>query len=102
MASNRSEATEFVIRALADDYESVESLAKYCQIPRASRFFTQPQIIEVLLKLMANGHVESCLYSEVDQKYISSLFVIEDVNSYWFRLTNNGKELLSDLLREKR
>ena len=90
---NQSPVMQFVVQALADDFENVENLVNYHVAP-AQPMFTQVEIMSTLVALIAGGHVQPYLYSEVAHKYVASEFVLMSSEKFWFGLTSKGKELL--------
>jgi len=90
---NRSPVMLFVIQALADDFENVESLVNYHVAP-AQPTFTQAEIMRTLVALVAGGRVQAYLFSEAAQKYVASEFSPINSEKFWFGLTSKGKELL--------
>lgn len=73
MQDNLSDATRFIIRALADDYESLETLANY-YTALATPAFSRSEVNRTLEDLVADEYVQPYLYSESDKKFAPSQF----------------------------
>lgn len=99
MRDDRTKTVSFIIKALADDFESVETLTNYHTEPQPDvPSFTRDEVIQTLTELIASGHVQSSLYSESEKRLIPSEFSLASAESYWFGLTKEGKHLLSRLI----
>lgn len=94
MRHDQSLAIRHTIQALADDYESIETIEKYYadQSPK----FTQSEIKQALLTLLAEGCVQPYLYSESTMEFIPSDFSPDAAESFWFGLTSKGRASLKD------
>jgi len=99
--NDQSEVIRFIVRALADDYESIETLLGYYKEPQPGMpSFSKAEIIQALTALITRGAVQPYLHSESDQRFVPAKFLPESAESYWFNLTAKGKELLSQLMEE--
>jgi uncharacterized protein (DUF362 family) len=98
MHDDRSKVVSFIVKALDDDYESIETLVNYQTEPQPDMpSFTRDEVVQALAELIASGRVQPYLYSELDQKLMPSEFLSASAESCWFGLTNEGKRLLSQL-----
>src|SRR5256885_10331467 len=103
MQDDRSQVIRFILEALADDYESIETLVNYYTEPQPDKpSFSRADVIQALTELMARGYVQACTYSESDQKLMPSEFFPARADIYWFRLTKMGKEFLPQLTKREK
>lgn len=91
-----TEAAKFILRALADDYESFGTLMNYYTEPKTSSF-TRSEVNQALAELAISGYVQSYSYSEIDKKFTPSKLLPDALEGLWFGLTAKGRELLSHL-----
>jgi hypothetical protein len=95
---NQSNAIPFIIKALADDYESIETLVNYYTESQPDvPSFSRSEVTQALTELIDTGYVQPYSYSDVDRKLVPSEFSPSSAGIYWFGLTGEGKELLSRL-----
>lgn len=95
MKNNISDAGRFVIRALLNDYESLESLAKYHLDPSDSTF-SRSDIKTALAELLPSQYIEAFLYSPVDKKFIPTNESLESSNEHWFGPSQKGREAVEN------
>lgn len=89
--SRNSEARRFILQALLNDYESLESLAKYHLDPSDSSF-SRDEIRSALTALLESRHVEAFLYSSAGNKFISTNESLDSPNELWFGLSQKGRD----------
>ena len=89
MQDKKSPVMRFILQALTDDFESVDTLVNY-STASASPTFTQTEIVKALVALIGGGYVQAFLYSEASQKYMPSEFAPTNSEKFWFGLANRN------------
>lgn len=85
MKESQSPVIQFVIQALADDFESLDTLVNYNAAPGMPAF-SETDVLRALVGLVNGGSVRSYVYSESEQKYIPAEFSPDYPKKYWFGL----------------
>jgi len=86
--------TSFIMHALTDDYESLETLTHYSTHPTHNSFSVD-EITKALLELETQGLIQPFCYSDKEQSFQSVVFSITELKTLWFGLTKNGRAYLS-------
>jgi len=87
------EAVRFIIKALADDYESEETLANYFT-NQNKQPFSRAEFDQALTELISGGYVQVFSYSDTEKKLVPAASSSTASDSRWFGLTSKGNGLL--------
>ena len=93
MQHRQSETVRFIIKALADDYESAETLANYFT-NQEKQPFSRAEFDQALTELITGGYVQAFSYSDTKKKLVPAAFPSTAYDSLWFGLTSKGNDLL--------
>jgi hypothetical protein len=88
-----AEVAAFIMQALADDYESLDSLTNYYTEPGPASF-TQDEIPSALIELERQGLIQALSYSEKEQSFHPAELSMSKLEAFWFGLTKNGRASL--------
>jgi predicted Ser/Thr protein kinase len=89
----QSEAVRFAVKALADDYESAESLQAYFTNSEQPPF-SRTELEHAVRGLIAEGYVQAYSYSVDANEFAPATLTPATYDSLWFRLTAKGSGLL--------
>lgn len=95
MKDRQSEAVRFIIKALADDYESADTLMAYFT-NQDKPSFSRAELEQALTHLAADGYIQAYSHSDDKKTLAPAVFSSAASDRLWFGLTAKANELLQE------
>ena len=95
MKGRQSKAVRFVIKALADDYESADTLMTYFMNQRKPSF-SHMELEQALAQLAADGYIRAYSYSDDKKTLAPAVFSSAAFDCLWFGLTAKANEIIKE------
>lgn len=95
MEGRQSEAVRFVINALADDYESADTLMAYFT-NQGKPLFSRTELEQALAQLATDGYIRAYSYSHDKKTLAPAAFSSAAFDCLWFGLTAKANKILKE------